>query len=322
MIELGIDVHDAILEAPARRRRALLERATAGGLDHVCVGDHVSFHDGTGFDGMVAAATALTSHDELDVWIAVYQLALRHPLVVARQLASLSQIGAGRIVMGVGAGGEDRQEIRNCGVDPATRGRRLDECLAVLGQLASGQLVDHSGRFFTLEQARISPPPHPSVPVMVGGVSDAAICRAAAFADGWLGIFVSARRFAQTVTRVQRAATEAGRAVDWFGLQVWCGLDPRPDVARQLLADKLERLYQLPFDRFEHVVAAGTPGDIATWLVPYVIAGARHLTLLTAASDWEAGVDQAIEVKQQLVELLAGPKRTVPSSSSGLSGGR
>jgi alkanesulfonate monooxygenase SsuD/methylene tetrahydromethanopterin reductase-like flavin-dependent oxidoreductase (luciferase family) len=251
---------------------------------------------------MVSASTALASHDKLDVWIAVYQLALRHPLVVARQLASLSQVGAGRIVLGVGAGGDDRREVSNCGVDPTTRGQRLDECLEVLGMLASGEPVNHAGRFFTLDQARIDPPPRPRIAVVVGGNSDAAIHRTARFADGWLGIFLSARRYQETVGRVRDAAAVVDRKLDWFGLQVWCGLDPRRGVGRELLSEKMERLYRLPYERFEHVAPAGSAQQVAAWLLPFVAAGASHITLLPAACDWEAGVDQAIEVKERLAD--------------------
>jgi alkanesulfonate monooxygenase SsuD/methylene tetrahydromethanopterin reductase-like flavin-dependent oxidoreductase (luciferase family) len=266
----------------------------------VCVGDHVSFHDGAGFDGMVSAAAALASNDRLDVWIAVYQLALRHPLVVARQLASLAQIAPGRITLGVGVGREDRTEVSNCGVDPATRGRRLDECLDVLVKLATGDEIDHSGAFFELERARVTPPPSPAVPIVIGGSSDDSIRRTARHGTGWLGIFVSAHRFAEIVDRVRDAAMTADRTVDWFGLQVWCGLDPTPGCGRRLLSRSLEELYHLPFERFEHVCPAGTAADVADWLRPFVEAGAVHITVLPAARDWEAGIDQAIEVKSLL----------------------
>lgn len=304
-IKLGVDVHESILEASPARRRSLLARAAAGGLDHVAVGDHVSFHGGTGFDGMVSAATALASTEELDVWIAIYQLALRHPLTVARQLASLSQIGPGRLVLGVGVGGEDRSEVTNCGVDPSTRGRRLDECLEVLAALAPGEAVDHQGRCFTLEQARVVPAPTPRIPVVVGGSSDAAIRRTGRYGDGWLGIFVSSRRFGETVGRISEAATQAARTVEWFGLQVWCGLDPRPGAGRVLLAEKMEGLYRLPYERFERVAPAGTAADIATFLMDFVAAGAAHVTLIPAAASWEAGIDQAAEVKELLGAAIA-----------------
>src|ERR1039457_6961349 len=78
-------------------------------------------------------------------WWGVYLLALRHPLLTARQLASISQLAPGRLVLGAGVGGEDRSEVSNSGVAPASRGRRLDECLQVLRALASGDAVDHQG---------------------------------------------------------------------------------------------------------------------------------------------------------------------------------
>ncbi len=66
-------------------------------------------------------------------------MALRHPVPVARQIASLCEAAPGRLSFGVGIGGEDRHEIEICGVDPATRGRRTDESLEVLLPLLAGE---------------------------------------------------------------------------------------------------------------------------------------------------------------------------------------
>jgi alkanesulfonate monooxygenase SsuD/methylene tetrahydromethanopterin reductase-like flavin-dependent oxidoreductase (luciferase family) len=304
MIRLGLDVHEAVLSLGPAERRALLARVAAAGLDHVVVADHVSFHGGTGFDGMVSATGALASNDDLDVWISVYQLALRHPLTVARQLSSIAQIAPGRLTLGVGVGGEDRSEVTNCGVDPTSRGRRLDESLEVLAALSTGEAVDHDGAFFHLDSAAVRPAPQPRVPVLIGGSSDAAIRRAGRYGDGWLGIFVSVRRFERTVEAVRAAAVGAGRQVDWFGLHVWCGIDPRPGVGRTLLADQMQRLYHLPYERFENVTATGSASEVAEWLMPYVKAGGGHVTLTAMARDWQAGVDQAAEVKERLAHLL------------------
>jgi alkanesulfonate monooxygenase SsuD/methylene tetrahydromethanopterin reductase-like flavin-dependent oxidoreductase (luciferase family) len=83
-------------------------------------------------------------------------------------------------VLGAGVGGEDRSEVSNSGVDPATRGRRLDECLQVLRALASGDAVDHQGEFFELTAARIKPAPDPPVPLVIGGKGDTPLM-------GWIG---------------------------------------------------------------------------------------------------------------------------------------
>lgn len=302
-IAVGVDVHELILDVDAAHRRRLLTRAGAAGLDHVGVGDHVSFLGGAGFDGMVSATAALSADDRLGVLVGVYQLALRHPLTVARQLATISQLAPGRLVLGVGVGGEDRSEVANCGVDPASRGRRLDECLQVLRALADGSPVDHDGEFFSLRQAAIRPAPRPAIPIVVGGRADAALRRAVAQADGWLGIFTSARRFAETVARLGELAAELDRPVlPWLGVNVWCGLDDDPAAARTMLGARMQRLYQLPPERFQQSCPAGTPEQVAEWLAPFVAAGAGHLTLIPTTSSWEAGIDAVAQVRDFLVK--------------------
>jgi alkanesulfonate monooxygenase SsuD/methylene tetrahydromethanopterin reductase-like flavin-dependent oxidoreductase (luciferase family) len=301
MVEVGVSVHESVLVRDVAARRALLDRVAAAGLDHVTVGDHVSFHDGTGFDGLVAATAALCAHDRLPVLVGVYQLALRHPMVVARQLASIAQLAPGRLVLGVGAGGEDRSEVTNCGVDPATRGRRLDESLGLLRQLATGAPVDHKGEFFTLDHATVLPAPDPAVPLVVGGGSDAAIRRAAELGDGWLAMFCSARRFARSREDVVERRAEAGKdGPGWFGLSVWCGLHENGATARTVLGEHMQALYRLPPEKFANVTAAGTPEQVAEWLAPYVEAGAGSISIVPAARSVEAGVELAGEVRRLL----------------------
>jgi alkanesulfonate monooxygenase SsuD/methylene tetrahydromethanopterin reductase-like flavin-dependent oxidoreductase (luciferase family) len=301
-LTVGVDVHDTVLAATPTERRDLLDRIADAGLDHVGVGDHVSFQGGAGFDGMVSAAAALAVSDRLDVWIAIYQAALRHPLTVARQLSSLAEIGPGRLVLGVGVGGEDRSEVSNCGIDPRTRGRRLDESLEVLAALSSGEPVDHEGEFFRLEGAAVVPAPQPPAPIVVGGMSEAAIERAARYGDGWLGIFCSPRRFGASVRSLTERAAAHGREVGRLGLQLWCGLDDDPGRAREMVADRMTKLYGLPYDKLEHLAPAGTPAQVADFLVPYVEAGARYITVLGVARDPRAGIDHAAEVRGRLLE--------------------
>lgn len=305
MTQVGISVHDSLMVADPARRRRILGLIEQAGADYVCVGDHVSFHGGTGFDGLTSATAVLSASDRLPVLVGVYLLALRHPVLTARQLASISQLAPGRLVLGAGAGGEDRGEVSNSGIDPATRGRRLDECLQVLRALASGAAVDHRGEFFTLEAARILPAPCPPVPIIIGGKGEAAVRRTARFGDGWLAIFCSARRFAETTQQIASAAADLGREPPpWYGINVWCGLDTEPARARELLAQRLETLYHLPFGRFERLAPAGTPAHVAEWLAPFVAAGAAHVTLIPAASSPEAGIEHVAAVRAELTGTL------------------
>jgi alkanesulfonate monooxygenase SsuD/methylene tetrahydromethanopterin reductase-like flavin-dependent oxidoreductase (luciferase family) len=304
-VRVGVDVHDTVLPATPRQRNALLGRIAEAGLEFTCVADHVSFQGGGGFDGMVAAAAVLAGHPDVDVLLGVYQAALRHPLVTARALSSLAEMGPGRVTFGVGVGGEDRLEVTNCGVDPRTRGRRLDEILEVLGKLASGEPVDHSGEFFTLEQAAVVPAPATRVPIVVGGSSEAAIERTARFGDGWLGIFCTPRRFGATAASLAERADAHGRAVDWLGMNLWCGVDDDADRAREHAAATMSALYGIPFEKFERVVPVGTAKQVAEVAAEYVHAGARHLTIIPAASSTEAGIDHAAEIRARVRELTS-----------------
>ena len=109
------------------------------GIDHVMTGDHVMFHDGVGNDGLADAASLMTATEDLGVYLAVYLMVLRHPVIVARQILTVAQFGPGRLSLGLGIGGDDRREVAACGVDPRTRGRRMDEALGLVRRLLSGK---------------------------------------------------------------------------------------------------------------------------------------------------------------------------------------
>ncbi|MGY0541462.1 LLM class flavin-dependent oxidoreductase [Nocardioides sp. YJ-D4] len=300
-LSLGIAVNDELLTSDGATRRALLARLSDAGLDHLTVGDHISFHGGTGFDGIVAASTALASHDSLKVMIGVYLAGLRHPMGTARALSTLSQVAPGRLVLGVGVAGEDRSEVSNMGVDPSTRGKRMDETLGLLRRLATGESVDHEGEFFRLDEARILPAPEPRVPIVIGGAGEVAVRRTVAHGDGWLGMWCSARRYAATHQQILEGCAAAGRSAPTLaGLNVWAGLGADAGSARARLGEQMSSLYNLPAEKFQHISAAGTPDDVAEFLAPYVEAGARTLTLIPVADSIDEGVELAGEVRRLL----------------------
>jgi alkanesulfonate monooxygenase SsuD/methylene tetrahydromethanopterin reductase-like flavin-dependent oxidoreductase (luciferase family) len=226
-----------------------LRSIAEAGLDHVIVGDHISFRGGRGTDGLIAAAVYAALEPRLTTYLSVYLLPLRHPVPVARQLATLATYAPGRIVFGVGVGGEDRHEVQICGIDPATRGQRMDESLELLRGLLSGEPLTFHGQHYDLEEAQIVPAPSVPIPFIVGGRSDAAIRRAGRLAEGWLGIWCSMRRFAAAVEMAAEEAARAGRAaVVWqHGMQVWCGIGKTREAAREQVSASMERMYRLPF---------------------------------------------------------------------------
>jgi alkanesulfonate monooxygenase SsuD/methylene tetrahydromethanopterin reductase-like flavin-dependent oxidoreductase (luciferase family) len=287
---------------------AVLDRAADEQIDHLCVGDHVSFYVGAGSDGLIAATSLLVAQTDLSVYVALYLLPLRHPVVVARQLATLSQLAPGRLTLGVGIGGEDPHEVEICGVDPRTRGRRMGESLDILRALAQGEPVTYHGEFFSVEKALVLPAPVPPVPLVVGGRSDAAVSRAARLGDGWLGIWVSPRRYASVREKIAEEAFAAGRHASRFehGLNVWCGFGPTRGAARASLAAQMQAFYQMPFEPFERYSPYGDPEEVAEFLRPYVEAGCSAFNVIPCGDDVETAVAAVGEVRRLLVGSGAG----------------
>jgi len=287
---------------------ATLARVAETGVDHVCVGDHVSFYVGAGSDGLVTATSILTAQAQMPVYVGLYLLPLRHPVPVARQLATIAQLAPGRLTLGVGIGGEDRHEIEVCGVDPKTRGRRMDECLQILRGLADGTPVTFDGQFFSLQDALIAPAPSPRIPLIVGGRSDAAVSRATILGDGWLGIWVSPRRFSMVRDQIALEATAAGRDPSRFehALNVWCGFASTREAAREPLAAQMQLMYQMPFEQFERYSPYGTPEQVAEFLSPYIEAGCSAFNVIPCASDQETALTAVGELRELLNRSAVG----------------
>ncbi len=290
-----------ILSCSHRERREHVARILDQGIDHVFMADHVSFINGLGMDGLINAATLAAQDERLKVVVGVYLLALRHPLPVARQLATIAQSAPGQLILGVGVGGEDRNEIAMCGVDPATRGRRTDECLAVLNGVAGGEPFSFDGEFFQFQRAIIRPAPDPAVPILIGGRVDASLERAARFGDGWLAVWVSPERFRQATATVDARAAELGRPRPTrHGLQLWAGIDDDRTIARARLADAMERFYHVPFERFEKYSPYGTAAEVAEFLGRYRDAGCGLFNIMPITATEAAGIDAVAEIRARL----------------------
>lgn len=303
-IRIGAVPASGFNEAPLAERARLLHRMADAGFDGVLQADHVSFRNGSGTEAIVMMAGLSAAHPAIGLHVGVYLLPLRHPVTVARSLATLAQLAPGRVVFGVGIGGEDRHEIEVCGVDPRTRGKRCDESLAILRALLAGDEVTHHGRFFDIDACRIRPVPSPPIPILVGGRSDAAIERAGRFGDGWLGAWCSPARFATAIQRCDDVAGETGREpVTWrHKYQPWVGLGSTREEARAHVSEAMQRYYGLPFDAFERYTPYGTPADVAAALEPYVSRGIREFDLSLCGPD----VESAIALGGEAVRLLRG----------------
>ena len=305
----GIVLREGDLRRWRDRLPALTRAVAAAGIDHITVGDHVSFAGGQGADGLIQSAALLASHPTLAIQTGVYLLALRHPAVVARQLATIALIAPGRFTLGVGVGGDDPRELELCGIEPRTRGARTNEALELVLQFMTGKDITFHGRFFHVDNAAIRPVPEPPIAVLVGGRSDAALKRAGRFGNGWLALWVSPERFVAGTELVEAAADEARRpGIEWrHTLQLWASFDSTEERAVARISPVLERSYGLPYDRFERYIPCGRPDDVAAALEPYWAAGCRCFNVVPEAEDLEASVEAIGAVKRLLAVARALP---------------
>ena len=291
-------------------RRAVVGNIVGSGFDHIFMADHVSFRNGSGTDGFVEVASLSQLDPRVGVMISIYLLPLRHPLPVARQLASMARIAPGRMIFGVGIGGEDRHEIEICGVDPKRRGIRANESLEIIRGLLNGDAVSFSGVEFNISDAVIRPTPKKSIPIIVGGRSDAALTRAAKYSEGWIGVWCSSERFRNAINIVDAEAEEYGRSeVDWcHGYQPWVGLDTKDSKkAFESVKRGMENFYRIPFEKFERYTPSGTPTEVAEKLAPYVEAGCKVFNLKVCSQDAEEEVELGAELVSQLARLNLSP---------------
>ncbi|MDQ3688511.1 MAG: TIGR03621 family F420-dependent LLM class oxidoreductase [Chloroflexota bacterium] len=119
----------------------------------------------------LAAAAAVTR--SLRIGPYVWANDFRHPLIVAREAATLDRLSNGRLDLGLGAGWK-RSDYRQLGIPYDPPGLRIDrmiESLGIIRRLLSGEVVTHTGRFYTLDRARVEPAPiqRPHPPIMLGG---------------------------------------------------------------------------------------------------------------------------------------------------------
>src|SRR5215510_3827886 len=140
----------------------------------------------------------------------VFVLAMRNPFLAAKSIATAAALSGGRVILTVGVGWS-KIEYTLAGQDFHTRGRRTDEMIAILRKLWSGEMVEHEGRDYRFPRLEMNPTPPAPIPVWVGGISEAALQRAARY-DGWLSDLQTSRQIADCIARVRELRAKLGRA--------------------------------------------------------------------------------------------------------------
>src|SRR4029450_5688792 len=132
------------------RYRALAQAAEELGYDSIWAGDHLSYRNPL-LDVVVALSTFGAVTQRITLGAGIVLLPLRHPSVVAKEFASLDYLSGGRVILGVGVGGEGEKDYEAVGAHPRERGARTNEAMQALRALFGPPPASFSGRFFSFD---------------------------------------------------------------------------------------------------------------------------------------------------------------------------
>lgn len=133
-------------------------------------------------------------------------------IVLAKQVATISHLSNGRFLFGVGTGWLF-EEMRNHGIDPATRWGRLAEQVSALRAIWAQQEAEFHGAFVDFDPIWLFPKPSPPPPVLVGGSSDKALRAAALYGDGWIPVITDAGQLTERMSKLALLSERAERAL-------------------------------------------------------------------------------------------------------------
>jgi probable F420-dependent oxidoreductase len=195
---------------PAMTRLGLAQpaaRAEAAGFSSLWLSDHVVMPSQTRsvfpftddgkiywdprdpwYEPVVCLPVLAEATHTAEIGVGILLAALRNPVVLAKQLASIDAMSAGRLLLGVGAGWM-AEEFKILEIPFADRGRRLDELLTVLRRCWTGEPGPFTGHYYHVpEDTYCYPTPRRNVPIIIGGMSPPALRRAATIGDGWIAL--------------------------------------------------------------------------------------------------------------------------------------
>ena len=244
-IRLGIHLPQYRDEVSGEQLAAAARAAEQAGADDVWVSDHVilppaSRHPPTRFhDPLTVLTWAAAATRRVGLGTSVLVVPYRHPVTLAKSLASLDALSGGRVIAGLASGWME-SEFRALGVPFAGRGRRTDAAIGVMRALWSGA-EGYTWEGERIEDVSLQPPPaRPGgPPVWIGGNSDAGLRRAARLGDAWHTTIHEPDALAERLAALERELERAGRRRSAFTVSVRAHGDPERIAA---LAPRLEQL--------------------------------------------------------------------------------
>jgi probable F420-dependent oxidoreductase len=284
---------------------ALAERAEALGYDSLWIGD--SLIDRPRHEPLVMLAGVAARTKRMLLGTGVLLPALRNPVQLAHQVATLDQISEGRLILGIGIGPDSpgiHAEFTAAGVPFEKRVGRVLEGMRLCRALWSGEPVTWDGRW-QLKNATIGPVPHRKggPPIWMGGNSPGSMERAARYFDGWFPISPSPDGFRRRWLEVRTMARDAGRDPDALDGAMYMTVCVDDDAARAeaRISEFLEAYYPGRGEMMKKGQAwfAGPASAVADWLASYADAGLTHF-VIRFTGDHERQLEAIAAIRSKL----------------------
>jgi alkanesulfonate monooxygenase SsuD/methylene tetrahydromethanopterin reductase-like flavin-dependent oxidoreductase (luciferase family) len=270
----------------------IAERAEALGFHSVWVGDSLTARPR--IDALTTLAAVGARTRRLRLGTAIFLAALRNPILLAYQLASLDWITSGRVDLGVGYGRPkepaSEHEFEILGLNPGARMKMSEELVQVMRRLWRENDVSYEGTFTRFANVTIEPKP-----VQTGGVPiwlasnnvEPGLKRVGRLADAWINNIKSPEDFGECWQKIRTYAAEAGRDPNSIhpGIYFTLAAGGKEAVAegQQFLAQYYNRSYQAVANAM--LCVTGTWNEVIDWMEKYVEAGARTVVLRFATND-------------------------------------
>ncbi len=250
----------------------------------------------------LATMAVLAGHTErIRFGMNVASIALRDPIVTAKQCATIDYLSNGRLLPAFGLGSAFSMDYKATGTPTKRRGKRADEALALVSRLWSEDEVTFNGEFFQYEGAAISPrPANKRIPLWIGGSSDVAMQRTAKYGTGWLGGIDTPEQARIVVAGIKRALAVTGRSIDHdhYGASFLFRFGDSTDAVVRKTSDGFKaRLTDAP-DRY---LVAGTTEQITQRIDEFIEAGCSKFVMLPMATGTS---DMMYQTRRFIEEIL------------------
>ena len=298
----GLNVVDEVkigMMLAASDRQSVLARAhkmEEAGLDSIWVGDHIAFHipviESLSLLSFCAAAT-----ERIELATGVLLLPLRNPTLTAKMTGTIDMLSNGRLILGVGVGGEFPPEFEAVGSPIAERGARTNEAIEILRRHWSEGAAEYRGEHFQFGKVKIEPKPlRPGgPPIIVGGRKAVSMKRAGRLGDGYISHMCDVGTYSSNLAQIGVHAAKAGRTGKPFqtAALLFTVLDDSYEAAHKRAAKMLGTIYNTDFtEASKRYCLLGKPEDCLEQMRQFARAGCRHF-VMSALSDPDEIIERA-----------------------------